>query len=197
MVSRLRYVQLIKEDIGHVRVKMLAGMDHYLGKPFGLADGTANCRRFDKLRPRANDGENFHGHDGQSDRVELWHVDTPAFGTSSNMVFRNPSSNRVKRLSSKCLARRSMIRDDVRSRCIYKFEPRLDTDLPTDGMSNLPDRKHLRCRDIQCLAPAGGHARENYIDDVLQRMSGPGESPRRLPLPALASRCARGRSYPE
>src|SRR5687768_18595736 len=59
MVLRPRYLEFVEEDIGHVRVKMLPGVnDDFLERLRG-GDYTRDGRRFDELRPRSNDGNHL------------------------------------------------------------------------------------------------------------------------------------------
>lgn len=54
-------VELIEEDIRHVGVKMLAGVDDDFPETLVSSDGTADGGGLDELRPGAEDGEDFHG----------------------------------------------------------------------------------------------------------------------------------------
>ena len=53
-------LQFLKKDIGHIGIVMLTGMHQHF--PALLAQHTGNSGSLDKLRSRANNGENGHIH---------------------------------------------------------------------------------------------------------------------------------------
>ena len=63
MISRGRQLQLFEEDIGHLRIKMLAGVDQDFAHVGGGNDRPTDRSSLDELWPRADYGENAHpGH---------------------------------------------------------------------------------------------------------------------------------------
>lgn len=59
VVVRARDVELIKENVRHVGVEVLASVDDDLLNTIACFDGSADGGSLDELRPRAEDGEDF------------------------------------------------------------------------------------------------------------------------------------------
>lgn len=59
VMVRYRDVHFLKENVGHIVIEMLAGMDYDFPYPFGFADDPANSCRFDKLWPGANNSNDL------------------------------------------------------------------------------------------------------------------------------------------
>ena len=61
VVFRVGNVQLFEEDLGHVFIVMLAGMNQNFSNPVGklVANDTGNGRSLDELGPRADDGDDL------------------------------------------------------------------------------------------------------------------------------------------
>ena len=55
-----RHRELLKEDIGHVEVVMLAGVNQRLPHMIVLTDGLNDRRGFHKVRPRSDYMDNVH-----------------------------------------------------------------------------------------------------------------------------------------
>ncbi len=53
------HAELLEEEIGHLAIVVLAGVNQHLG--VGLAEGAADGRSLDELRPGPGDGHDFHG----------------------------------------------------------------------------------------------------------------------------------------
>ena len=56
---RARYVELLEEDVRHVSVEVLAGVDDDFFDVFARLNHAADRRGFDELRAGAKDGEEF------------------------------------------------------------------------------------------------------------------------------------------
>ena len=70
-VFRRGKTQLAEEYIRHVVVVVLAGVQQHLFNSIAVGDGMRQSDRLDELRPRADNGEDFHGHTHYSDQKNL------------------------------------------------------------------------------------------------------------------------------